>query len=43
MACTTVKPNSEQPIFGNKVYQYKGWIQFCLNNPQDVDCKKGEK
>lgn len=39
-ACTTVKPNSEKPVFGNNIYQYKGWIDYCQRNPLDTDCKK---
>ena len=38
-ACTTVKPNSEQPIFGKHIYYYYQWADYCKRNPQDVDCR----
>ena len=41
-ACTTVKPNSEKPVFGNQLYHYNGWIDYCQRNPLDTDCKKAK-
>ena len=40
-ACSTPK-NNEKPILGNKVYQYKGWIDYCQRNTLDTDCKKAK-
>ena len=38
-ACSTPK-NNEKPVFGNKIYQYKGWVDYCQRHPKDVDCKE---
>ena len=33
-ACTTVKPNSEQPIFGKHIYYYyHQWADYCKQKP----------
>lgn len=39
-ACTTVKPNSEQPVFGKHIYYYYQWVEYCQRNPSDIDCKQ---
>ena len=41
-ACTTVKPNSEKPVFGDQVHHYRGWTEYCQRNPLDTDCKKAK-
>ncbi len=38
-ACTTVKPNSEQPVFGKHIYYHYQWDEYCQRNPSDPDCK----
>lgn len=38
-ACTAVKPNSEKPVFGNQLYHYNGWVEYCQRNSSDIDCK----
>ena len=38
-ACSTPK-NNEKPVFGNKIYQYKGWTDYCQRHHEDVDCKE---
>lgn len=37
-ACTTVKTNNEKPIFGDHIYKYYQWADYCKRNPLDVDC-----
>jgi len=38
-ACSTPN-NNEKPVFGNKIYQYKGWTDYCQRHPKDTDCKE---
>lgn len=38
-ACSTPK-NNEKPVFGNKIYHYYQWDEYCQRHPKDTDCKE---
>ena len=38
-ACSAQK-NNEKPVFGNKIYHYKGWTDYCQRHSEDIDCKE---
>jgi len=36
-ACTT--SNTLKPVLGDESYVPFGWVQYCIDNPKDKQCK----
>jgi len=36
-ACTT--SNTLKPVLGDESYAPFGWVQYCIDNPKDKQCK----